>query len=398
MAPPSPIPAGPSSLHVLQFLSNALSQRGPSALPYAEETKWLIRQHLVSLIEAYPSLRPQTSSFTHNDGRTLNLLQADGTIPIVFANVVYNIPSSICLVDRYPFSPPSVLLNPTPDMVVKPNHPHVDRSGCVRVPYLQNWVYPSSNLVDLVRSLSQIFSNDPPLFSRQNPNPPPNPIPFPPPNPIPSPPPSVSHLSSRILSSLAPYASRLHGRPSEDSTEVSRRNAINKIIEAVQADIAGLHKTREVEIEGMFASQAELRRREQELASGIREMSEEKEKLEQQLQLVLMNTDLLEEWVKQSEGKWPHEVNVDDVFQPADVPSKQLLECAAADLAVEDTIYSLDKAMQEGSIPSDLYLKNVRALSREQFFHRALETKVRAAQVQAQVTIMAARGSSHFAS
>ncbi|PKU76349.1 protein ELC-like [Dendrobium catenatum] len=389
MAPPPPPPAGSSAIDALQFLSTALSQRGPYALPYAEETKWLIRQHLVSLIEAYPSLHPQTSSFTHNDGRTVNLLQADGTIPIVFGNVFYNIPLSIWLIERYPLSPPSVFLNPTPQMVVKANHPHVDRSGCVHVPYLQNWVYPSSNLVDLVRSLSQIFSNDPPLFSRQNPNsnPPPNPIPSP------SPPPNAS----RFFSSLSPYASRLQGRLTEDANEVFRRNAINKIIEAVHADIAGLHKAREAEIEGLFAIQAELRRREQELACGIREMLEEKEGLEQQLRLVLMNMDLLEGWVRQNEGKWPHEFDVDNVFQPADVLSRQLLECTAADLAVEDTIYSLDKAMQEGSIPSDMYLKNVRALSREQFFHRALETKLRAARVQSQVTSMAARAS-HYAS
>lgn len=172
-----------------------------------------------------------------------------------------------------------------------------------------------------------------------------------------------------------------------------RRDAINKIMETVQADILGLHKAREAEIEALFATQAELRRREQDVSRGIREMSEEKEGLEQQLQLVLMNTDLLEGWVRQNEGKWPHEVDVDDAFQPADVLSRQLLECTSLDLAVEDTIYSIDKAMQEGSMPSEMYLKNVRALSRDQFFHRALETKVRAAQV----ATMAARAS-HYAS
>ncbi|KAG0459185.1 hypothetical protein HPP92_022313 [Vanilla planifolia] len=119
--PPSHIAAAPAAQHILQFLSTVLSQRGPSALPYAEETKWLIRQHLLALVDAYPSLRPQASSFTHNDGRTVNLLQADGTIPIVFGNVVYNIPASIWLLERYPLSPPSVFLNPTRDMQRSPS-------------------------------------------------------------------------------------------------------------------------------------------------------------------------------------------------------------------------------------------------------------------------------------
>ncbi|KAG0459186.1 hypothetical protein HPP92_022314 [Vanilla planifolia] len=176
-----------------------------------------------------------------------------------------------------------------------------------------------------------------------------------------------------MYSSLSPYTARPPAvRPTDDPAEVYRRNAINKILEAVHADIAALRKSREVEIEGLFATQAELRRREQELTRGVREMLEEKEGLEQQLQLVLMNTDVLEGWLRQNDGKWRREVDVDNVFDPVDVLSRQMLECTAADLALEDTIYSLDKAMQEGSIPSEMYLKNVRVLSREQFFSAGL--------------------------
>ena len=48
-------------------------------------------------------------------------------------------------------------------------------------------------------------------------------------------------------------------------------------------------------------------------------------------------------------------------------------------------------------VPFDQYLRSVRALSREQFFHRATAAKVRAAQLQAQVANMAAR-SPHYGS
>ncbi|KAJ6428197.1 hypothetical protein OIU84_023586 [Salix udensis] len=124
------VPAAPNHQAIQQFLSSVLSQRGPSALPYTEDTKWLIRQHLLSLTSTFPSLEPKTATFTHNDGRTVNLLQADGTVPMTFESVTYNIP---------------------------------------------NWIYPSSNLVDLARELSLIFGRDPPLFS-QRPRPSPNPV------------------------------------------------------------------------------------------------------------------------------------------------------------------------------------------------------------------------------
>ncbi|MQL93347.1 hypothetical protein Taro_025996 [Colocasia esculenta] len=403
MPPPPPVQ------YWTQFLSSALSQRGPNALPYAEDAKWLIRQHLISLVEAFPSLPPKSSQFTHNDGRTAHLLQAEGTIPIVYAGVVYNIPAVMWLLESYPRSAPSVFLTPTRDMIIKPGHPHVDRSGHVSVPYLRNWVYPSSNLVDLVRTLSHVFGQDPPLYTRENSNPNPIPTPTPTPDPSypprsrPSPSPSPSATSqhlppSRMYSQVAPYAvgGRLpqspQHRPMDDPADVYRKNAINKILEMVHADTFALRKSREVEMEGLFGTQAVLRRRDDELSSGLREMQDEKEALEQQLQLVLMNTDVLEGWMRENQGKKRmDEIHVDEIFELSDPLSKQLTECTAADLAVEDTIYSLDKAVQEGAVPFDMYLKNIRILSREQFFHRATATKVRAAQVQAQVTNMAAR-------
>ncbi|CAA7390594.1 unnamed protein product [Spirodela intermedia] len=393
----TPPPTVPNGQYWSQFLSGALSQRGPNALPYAEDVKWLIRQHLVSLLEAFPSLPPKSSTFTHNDGRSSQLLQVDGTIPIVYGGVVYNIPAVIWLLESYPRSPPAVFLTPTRDMIIKRNHPHVDSSGHVNVPYLRNWVYPSSNLVDLVRTLSHVFGQLPPLYTRENPNPVPTPNP-PSSSPSPSPSPQQPNSSSRIYSQAAPYGggaripqSSQH-RPTDDPAEVYRRNAVNKILETAHSEIIATRKSREQEIENLFATQAVLRRRAEELSSGLREMHDEKEGLEQQLQLALMNSDLLEGWVRENAGKKRRdELDVDELFEPCDLLSKQLIECTAADMALEDTFYSLDKSVQEGAIPLDMYLKSIRALSREQFFHRATSAKVRASQGHSKIAAKSAR-------
>ncbi|KAL5567467.1 hypothetical protein UlMin_024042 [Ulmus minor] len=407
-------PSPPNPHLTQQFLSSILSQRGPSALPYSEDTKWLIRQHLVSLTDAYPSLEPKTATFTHNDGRSVNLLQADGTIPMSFQGVTYNIPVVIWLMESYPRHPPCVYVNPTRDMIIKRPHAHVNPSGMVSVPYLQNWVYPSSNLVDLVRNLSMAFGRDPPLYSQRRPNP----------NPNPSPSPSPSHGSgygpapsghSSVSSNLGPAVSAGYARPtipprayppspygsggsfsrpqSDDPTEVYKRNAINKLVETVHGDVVGMRKGREAEMEGMINAQAVLRQREEQLNKGVKEMQDEKEGLEQQLQMILMNTDVLEAWLRENEAKRRNleSVDVDAAFDCVDSLSKQMLECTAGDLAIEDVIYALDKAVQEGAIPFDQYLRNVRLLSREQFFHRATATKVRGSQMQAQVANMASR-------
>ncbi|EPS63144.1 hypothetical protein M569_11641 [Genlisea aurea] len=385
-----------------QFLSSVLSQRGPAALPYAEDVKWHIRQHLVHLTEAHPSLQPKTAVFTHNDGRTVNLLQADGTIPMLYQGVTYNIPVIIWLMESYPTHAPLVFVNPTRDMIIKRPHPFVSPNGVVSIPYIHSWVFPASNLVELVRNLSSFFARDPPLYSQRKPSTS---------SASPSPSPSYTSLNSSMGSRPAatpprgyppsqtppPYGS---GRTMvEDPAEVFKRNAINKLVESLTDHVRELRRSREEEMEGLFAVQAVLRTREEELRKGLKEMQDEKEALEQQLQTVLMNGDILEGWLRDNKGKSDDAATTsspEEAFETCDSLSKQMLDCTASDLAVEDTIYGLDRAVQEGAVPFDQYLRNVRLLSREQFFHRATASKVRAVQMQAQVASMATRAGPQY--
>lgn len=49
---------GASTSHAShQFLNTVLSQRGPQALPYVEDDKWSIRQHLLLVIQEFPGLQ-----------------------------------------------------------------------------------------------------------------------------------------------------------------------------------------------------------------------------------------------------------------------------------------------------------------------------------------------------
>ena len=358
----------PQSSH--QFLTSVLSRRGPSALPYAEDVKWMIRQHFLSLADAFPALHPQTAAYTHNDGRTVNLLRVEGNIPMVYLQVTYYIPIVVWLMEAYPRQPPCVYVNPTRQMVIKRPHPHVNPSGLVSLPYLQNWIYPTSNLADLARNLSLVFGRDPPLYSQQpRPNLNPNSIP------------------PRAFRPSSPH------RPAADRTQV-HRNAVNRLADRLHGDSEVLRKTREAEMEELFNAQAVLRQREEQISKGLREMQDEKEGLELQLQMILINSDIMEAWLRENQGK--RVIDVENAFEYSDFVSRQMLECSSSDLAIDDVIYALDKALQEGSIPFDQYLKNVRMLSREQFLHRAMSAKARATQLQAHVSSMAQRASSQY--
>ena len=71
----------------------------------------------------------------------------------------------------------------------------------------------------------------------------------------------------------------------------------------------------------------------------------------------------LQAWLGRNEAKAsvdPDTVDMAAVFVAADEYSAQSLAATAADLAAEDVMLVLDKALQSGMLPLDAYLKQVR--------------------------------------
>lgn len=53
------------------------------------------------------------------------------------------------------------------------------------------------------------------------------------------------------------------------------------------------------------------------------------------------------------------EVDADATIVAADPLCQQALECQAEDMAIEDTLYALERALTDGHLPADTYLKQV---------------------------------------
>ncbi|KAF3233523.1 hypothetical protein TWF192_002101 [Orbilia oligospora] len=68
--------------------------------------------------------------------------------------------------------------------------------------------------------------------------------------------------------------------------------------------------------------------------------------------------------------------NIDAVVVAPTVVHNQLYELVTDDMAIEDTIYVLGKALDKERITLDVFLKHTRALAREQFMKRALVKKI----------------------
>ncbi|KAK4418331.1 protein ELC-like [Sesamum alatum] len=318
-----------SSPNPIHFIEDSLFCTGPLALSYSDpDQKWVIREHLISLFQDFPSLRPSTGFFTHNDGTEVKLLNATGELPV--SQPAPPVPVTIWVPELYPQTPPVVYVNvECTRHPIYDHHPFVDSSGATVSSYLQNWRFPKCNLSDLVRSLIKLFSHNHPFQY--------------------SGPPSWTHPSM-----------------------VPRMEAMDRVACMIHYDMAAIRAKNGEEIERFSALQSELKKRAESVEHVILELEEEKKELKGRIQKVCDESDRLLNWLKVLSAGFP----IDEAFGGWDRKSEMIRECLAADLAVEDLMYALEKGVEEGVMSFEVYMKQVRILAREQFLHRAKMVKI----------------------
>ncbi|KAI9468782.1 UEV domain-containing protein [Coemansia mojavensis] len=115
-------------------------------------------------LEHYPTLQPKIAEHIEEEGVRQALLCLHGTLPVVFNGATFNIPVVFWFPRAFPEHSPMAYVTPTRSMVVKVGK-HVDVHGRVYHPYLAAWSMRST-LCELFATLIQVFSVEPPVFSR----------------------------------------------------------------------------------------------------------------------------------------------------------------------------------------------------------------------------------------
>ncbi|KAF8031352.1 hypothetical protein BT93_D0519 [Corymbia citriodora subsp. variegata] len=324
MAPQSPI----------QFIEAALWCTGPFELSYTDpDQKWHIRKDMLSLLQDFPNLSPSMDTYVHNDGSIANLLNAHGAIHVSSSSP--EVPLTIWLHENYPYVAPIVIVGlpgVAPSPTIHLDHPFVDPSGLTVSPYIQTWEFPRCNLKDLVRNLVKIFSVDHPF--------------------------SYSPTSS----------------PFTHPSAVSKKEALDRLAGMLHYNTMALRSETDGEIEELLALQQEMDQRVAIVMTMVQGHERERCELRNRVARLTEEADVLINWIKVHDPKRAvamGEDGIDDVFEGVDEVSKSRLQCLAADLSIEDTIYALDKAVDEGAVNFETYIRQVRILAREQFFHRA---------------------------
>lgn len=347
-------------------------------------------------------LRPTTEPLLNNDGTaTPPVLVLSGTLPMTYRGVTYNLPIDMFLPPPYPLRPPTVYVRPVSSMAIRENHRHVGLDGQVYLPYLHEWRPTSHDLCELAVWMSSTFGSDPPCYAK-------------PVNPSTSAAVGISNAASHTSSMSNSYtnasmsAEELRRIAIEQeiadanlAAETARKAAVEE--ERLEREAAQLKQQHDVQLSGMkqmAASKVQFRMRQLFDESKVelrRELKDQrlleagKARIEHLLKdaedrktlLMQENTNMdeaisnLETWieaVRQQKDKSEAEVTYCDNEEkidlqtiPVDTHSAQMLSLSAESAAIDDCIYFLDRALVKGSIPLDVFLKEVRKLSKRQF-------------------------------
>ncbi|CAL4903588.1 unnamed protein product [Urochloa decumbens] len=317
--------------------------------PYEHpDLRWLVRKHVLAILEEFPTLSPSVDTFTTDDGNSAVLLNARGILAV--SHALPPILLTLWLPREYPYRPPLVYVFPAaPPAALVADHPFVDhRTGRVRraLPYLDEWSVPRSSLVGLVQSLVAALRMCHPLTA----------------------------ASSGFVAGGATVAggARAAATPAEEERRRMHAVLAEELAARMGADAADFRVRADEDIHAMASLQAGLRARGDAMGGAIRALEEERMRLELAVTASLAHRRNLLAWLhKESRAAPPGAAGAASALAPyaaaGDAP--RWLESKAAELAADDAIDALGDALENGELGFQEYIKRVKILAREQFFH-----------------------------
>jgi len=313
---------------------------------------------LRSTVDWYPpqDLRNQQQ---YRGQRPLQQLKFTGTVPIHFKGATYNIPITIWLDYQFPRVAPNVFVTPTANMAVAPRHKHVDQTGRVYLQYLHEWGMHSS-LPVLIAQMCDVFSKQPPVYSKPS-------------QPNSRPPqynqPQYNQPQQNTWQPQPPGAA--YGGVQTDDTPQLRAQVESKMRDHLTKELNEISD----EIHEMMVKQRKIQRKKNEIEQTFVQSEEEYQKLQQRKGELGTEKERLEKWLSENEGS--SRIDVDNVVSASDTHAQQLFEVTAEDYALSDVQYELEECLNDELINLATFLKQIRKVSRQQFFARALANKLK---------------------
>lgn len=298
------------------------------------------------------------------------------------------------------------------------------RDGRITSDYIRNWGYPNSNLIDFIGDLQISFGQFPPLYALQPGSTPPtnsagagagasgnsisgmmfNPFgtnanlsnrpPQPPPQAV-VPPAAGASIWAGVLSEQQQEAAQAQQRQRQEMLKSQRTAAYHlALTTALSARLGGaLDAAAVADRQHQLTVQSELQSRSVPINNEYTKLQKEREALDTAAHELSASGAALDAWLKINEPRAQSvraavdgEIDPDEAIIPADVLTKQAIAALSSDMALEDTLQGLDRALEGKKVPLNEYLNTVRAVSRRQFTARALSSKILSKQVSQRAT------------
>ncbi|XP_056015299.1 tumor susceptibility gene 101 protein-like isoform X2 [Ostrea edulis] len=148
------------------------------------------------------------------------------------------------------------------------------------------------------------------------------------------------------------------------AVEDKMKRRLREMFEQAQAEMNVLHKT-----------QTDLLKGKEKLETMVRNLENEKGEIENNIKLLQDKDQEVKEVLRKLDSQ--DKLDIDEAIITTTPLYRQLLNSFAEEQAIEDAIYYLGEALRKDVIDMDVFLKQVRELSRKQFFLRALIQKCR---------------------
>jgi len=357
-------------------------------LPYIDRPR--VTLDATSVRAKYPSLLSKAETYVHEDGRENRLLVLHGTLPMHYQGSVYNIPVEIFVPEKYPLEPPLAYVRPTSTMDLKPRHPHMSIEGRVYLPYLSQWQGLSHNLVTLCDEMARIFGLDPPVFARVtgggstasrtspglhgrenssplNPRPPPT------------------------YRDVVDEAGGVGGGLAAGGTGGDTEQLEKRLTEKLQENLKHFYHDIGLEIDSEYAKQKMLHANNKRIATTLATLTKQKEELVTQIEVAQDSVSRLDLWLANQASQEDHDaataaaaatggaagsLDVDKTITAADPCSEKLMDLVSENTAIEDALFTLDRALSHDTIDVATFLREVRKLTRKQFLCIAHTKKI----------------------
>ncbi|XP_065188533.1 uncharacterized protein LOC135819285 isoform X1 [Sycon ciliatum] len=127
--------------------------------------KRLVMKDLIAVTKKFAELRAKRSQFKQSNGQRCYLVKLYGTIPVRYKGNVYNIPVCLWLDHQHPHRAPICMVEPKQNMQVKTGK-NIDSKGMVNLPYLRDWIFPNSDILNLIQVMQLQFEEECPVYSR----------------------------------------------------------------------------------------------------------------------------------------------------------------------------------------------------------------------------------------